>query len=104
MKGPKEAEISKQIRKFLGINKILHWKVVESPWCRAGLADICGVLPGGRHLEVEIKRPGLLLRPNQAQHLDMVNNAGGLGICVHSVKELQESLDFNKVHLKARLP
>ena len=53
-----------------------------------GAADILGVLPGGRFLAVEVKRPGN--HPTEAQRafLDGVRDAGGAALCVHSVEEL----------------
>jgi hypothetical protein len=69
-----------------------------------GVADILGILsqrvdlPGegevrfGNLLAVEVKRPGEKPRPDQAAFLARVNELGGVGVCVHSVRELQERL------------
>jgi hypothetical protein len=71
----------------------------------AGVSDILGILPQkvrvvgaeapvtfGSLLAVETKRPGQKLRPAQAEFLRMVNERGGIGLCVHSLKELEEQL------------
>jgi hypothetical protein len=70
-----------------------------------GVSDILGVLPQtvpvvgepepvtfGNMLAVETKRPGEGLRPDQEEFLREVNARGGVGVCVHSVGELEELL------------
>ncbi len=71
----------------------------------AGVADILGILPQtvrvigdegpvtfGNMLAVETKRRGEKPRPEQAEFLRQVNERGGVGVCVHSVRELEEVL------------
>ena len=55
-----------------------------------GMADITGMLKGGRRLEVECKRPGKLPTAEQNAFLFRVNDGGGFGCWVDSV----ERLDF----------
>lgn len=70
-----------------------------------GVSDILGILPQtvvitgerepvtfGNLLAVETKRPGEKPRPEQQAFLDRVNELGGVGVCVHSVDELERSL------------
>ena len=70
-----------------------------------GVADILGILPqtvrviGDEHpvifgnmLAVETKREGEKPRPEQVEFLRLVNERGGVGVCVHSVTELEEAL------------
>lgn len=69
-----------------------------------GVADILGILPQqvdlpgegrvrfGNLLAVEVKRPGEKPRPDQGAFLARVNELGGVGVCVHSVRELEERL------------
>ena len=70
-----------------------------------GVADILGVLPRtvcvagearpvtfGNLLAVEAKRVGENLRADQEEFLRRVNELGGVGVCVHSVRELEERL------------
>ena len=69
-----------------------------------GVSDILGILPQrvdvvgegevrfGNLLAVEVKRPGEKPRPEQAAFLERVNELGGVGICVHSVAELEARL------------
>ena len=71
----------------------------------AGVADILGILPQtvrvvgddgpvtfGNLLAVETKRQGEKPRPEQEEFLRQVNALGGVGVCVHSVSELEEVL------------
>jgi hypothetical protein len=53
-----------------------------------GCSDILGVLPGGRFLAVEAKRPGNRPTADQAAFLAAVSAAGGLALVVHDVAEL----------------
>ena len=70
-----------------------------------GVADILGILPQtvrvvgdhgpvtfGNLLAVETKRRGEKPRPEQEEFLRQVNARGGVGVCVHSVSELQKVL------------
>jgi hypothetical protein len=69
-----------------------------------GVADILGILPQtvevvgagrltfGNLLAVETKRPGERPRPEQAAFLQKVNDLGGVGLCVHSLAELETQL------------
>ena len=57
-----------------------------------GVSDILGVLPGGRILAVEVKRPGGKLSDYQDVFLDHVASLGGVACCVSSVEELEEDL------------
>ena len=69
-----------------------------------GVSDILGILPQrveivgegpvqfGNLLAVEVKRAGEKPRPDQAAFLTRVNELGGVGLCVHSVGELEARL------------
>jgi hypothetical protein len=61
-----------------------RWMVVNFKGC----SDILGMLKDGRFLAVECKRRGEQPSPEQQSFLNQVNAAGGLGICVHSIAEL----------------
>jgi hypothetical protein len=43
-----------------------------------GSPDLMGLLPGGRFIAVEVKRPGERPRPDQYDWLDRVRSAGGV--------------------------
>jgi hypothetical protein len=59
----------------------------------AGISDIVGLLPpSGRLLAVECKRPGRKPTPEQDTFLAIVRQSGGVGVCVHSLAELEQAL------------
>lgn len=57
-----------------------------------GTPDIIGVIPGGRALYVEVKRPGKKPRPSQVQVMDEYKYFGAVVCVATSVDELQETL------------
>jgi hypothetical protein len=57
-----------------------------------GASDILGLLPGGRFLAVELKRPGGKLTAKQKSFLEAVRNQGGVGLVASSLKELDDLL------------
>jgi hypothetical protein len=57
-----------------------------------GAADILGVLPGGRLLAVECKRPGNRATAAQAAWLAMIAEGGALALVVVSVEDLAAQL------------
>lgn len=57
-----------------------------------GVSDILGVLPAGRFLAVEVKRPGGKKSPEQDAFLSRVAELGGFASCVSSVEELASDL------------
>lgn len=70
-----------------------------------GSSDILGILPQtvrvvgidtpvtfGNLLAVECKVPGKNLRPDQAEFIDNVRKRGGVALCVHTLRELEEGI------------
>ena len=83
-----EADITRQIRQYLNILGIWHWKVWQGPMSRPkGVADIIGILDG-RFLAIEVKRPGAKLTEDQAIFLQKVRNNGGIGIVARDVSDV----------------
>ncbi len=58
----------------------------------AGQSDTWGILPGGRHLEVEVKRPGNKPTLDQTLWLQSTNLAGGESFWVDDAKILENVL------------
>jgi hypothetical protein len=58
-----------------------------------GLSDVAGVLPGGRALFVECKRPGRKATVAQAAFLDRMRAQGAVALVVEDVRDLAEVLD-----------
>ena len=55
-----------------------------------GAGDIIGILPGGMHLEIEVKRGnGGRLSEGQQERKVKVKDAGGVYFVVHGVQELE---------------
>jgi len=58
-----------------------------------GTSDIIGV-----HLAVEVKKPGEKPSPKQQEFVDRVNMAGGIGIIVESIDDLDTQLNERLKH------
>lgn len=61
----------------------------HNPYARRGVSDILGVLPGGKHLEIEVKGPDGKQSPDQAVHEKRVTELGGVYILARSVKDVE---------------
>jgi hypothetical protein len=69
-----------------------------------GVSDILGILPQsvrlddgreemfGNFLAIEVKKPGEKPRADQEAFLQDIRAQGGIGLCVHSLRELEEQL------------
>jgi hypothetical protein len=62
-----------------------------------GCSDILGILPGGRFLAVEVKRPGGKVTEVQRWFLDQITAAGGVALVVSDVRQLEELLRKEKI-------
>ncbi len=98
-----ESEVLRACLDYLSYRGIFHWRAnaaavpLKGGGFRRfvglrGVSDILGVLPGGRMLAVECKRPGCKPSSDQDQFLDNVTKLGGVGIWVSSVSELEADL------------
>ena len=60
-----------------------------------GTPDLIGILPGGRFLGIELKRPGLASRTTAEQDawIGMINRMGGLGFVATSAEEVKSKLE-----------
>jgi hypothetical protein len=64
----------------------------SNPLAKKGIADIVGILPDGRHLEVEVKTKTGKLSPEQVMHGKRVRELGGTYIIARSVEDVKELL------------
>lgn len=87
-----EKEITQQIRQVLKLCRIKHWKAWGGPMSEKGIPDIIGILPGGRFLGIEIKRPGGRVSPEQAKWIQNINDSGGIAFVAYSVDEVVDRL------------
>ncbi len=102
-----EGLIQKAILEYLGLQGIMAWgnknggtfdpkkRVYRRNTTVPGISDILGVLPGGRALAIEVKRP----KPNyreptvaQKQFIKRINEAGGLAFVATSVEDVKQAL------------
>jgi hypothetical protein len=107
----READIQAGILEWLKLNRVFCWRnntgsfareyrTQDGTWKRtffragfAGSADILGVLPGGRFLAIEVKRPRCgTLSLQQKDFLDAVNERGGLAFVAISLEDVEEQL------------
>ena len=90
--GLSEKDITHQIRNVLKMYGIYHWKVHQGLGCQPGIADILGVLPGGRMLAIEVKTERGKLSPHQQRFLKNVTDNGGLAFVARSFDDVVQRL------------
>lgn len=91
--GPSEKQITDNIRKYLSIKNIWHWKQWQGPMSQPrGVADIIGIYRG-RMLAIEVKKPGGILSDFQQRFLENVNKRGGIGFVAFSVDDVIRVID-----------
>lgn len=112
----KETDIVRSCLDWLALHRIKAWrsnntgifdpnkKIHRRFHGLRGVSDILGILPQtvrladggaelfGNFLAIEVKKPGEKPRPEQAMFLREIREAGGIGLCVHSLGELEEQL------------
>lgn len=92
-----EGEVLKACLEYLAVRGIQAWRNSVGmkggyTYGKKGSADITGILPGGRRLEVECKAGRGRLSPEQADFLAMITEHGGFARVVYSVDELADAL------------
>ncbi len=111
MKAPRETDLVRACLDYLQLRRIFAWRNntqgVFDPSRRKwrtftglkGVADILGVLSGKEHpcghgvfLAVETKLPGRRPTAEQQDFIDRVRAAGGVGLLVRSVQDLEDGL------------
>jgi hypothetical protein len=111
----KETDLVRACLDWLALHRVMAWRMnntgVFDPTKRIfrsfhglkGVSDILGILPRhidigaeqvtiGSFLAIETKRPGEKLREDQAAFLEAIRERGGIGLCVHSLDELDAGL------------
>jgi len=83
-----EAEITKQIRKLLDSAGVIHLKIRGSMYQKRGVADIVGMLPGGRFVAIEVKTAKGKMSPEQQAFIDAIEAKGGIGIIARCVMDV----------------
>lgn len=60
---------------------------------RPGQCDISGILPDGRRLEIEVKRPGQKPTTEQKEFMAMVARNRGVSFVAYGIDEVRQVLD-----------
>lgn len=82
-----ESLLVNRIIKRLNEERPGFWmKIHGGPFQKAGLPDIIGCY-GGQFVGLEVKQPGGVATPLQAQRLHKIHDAGGVAWVVHSPDE-----------------
>ena len=89
---PKESEITREIRAYLRLRGIWHWKQHQGLGSYPGVSDILGC-HRGRLLAIEVKAPEGRLSEKQQAFLDRVKAEGGIAFVARSVDDVIEHLD-----------
>jgi len=83
-----EADITRQIRNYLKIRGIFHWKQWQGPMSQPkGVSDIIGIYRG-KFLAIEVKRPAAKLTMAQAKFLTRVEDHGGIAFVAKSLDDV----------------
>jgi hypothetical protein len=106
LKTPKESYVVRDILRFLKLRKITAWRANtggmskmykgKSSYVRFGIkgaADITGILPDGRRLEIECKREGGYQSDDQKAFEAMIRSNNGVYILAHSLDELMKAME-----------
>jgi len=93
----KESWIKAEILEYLKSQDIFHWvhqagKIPGRRLIKVGIADIIGVLPGGRTLAIEVKTAKGRLTPEQHKFITEVNANGGLAFVARSLDDVKSRL------------
>lgn len=105
---PLENYVKKAILQWLKLNKIAAWRQNTGAMSGEhkgkkyfikfgipGAADITGIMPDGRRLEIETKREGCYQTDDQKAFEAMIRSNGGVYILAHSLDEFLAALEEN---------
>jgi hypothetical protein len=111
----RESDVLSACLQWLALRRVFHWRQNQGAVPLKGggfrrivglrgLPDVLAIIPRSRPATgggterlavfcgIEVKRPGERPRPEQRAFLDRLNALGGIGLCVHSVTELEQQL------------
>jgi len=89
---PSEKEITREIRAYLNIRGIFHWKAWQGLGSTPGCPDIIGIWKG-RMLGIEVKGGKGYLTEIQQRFIDRINDHGGLAFVARSVEDVEKNLN-----------
>ena len=94
-----ETVLKDRIVRYLRANGIVCWRAGAGPYTVAGIPDILGVLPSGRFLAIEAKRPGRYKDPRtgltatQSAWLERFTTNNALALCVDALETVQAAIE-----------
>lgn len=86
-----EADITKQIRDYLKVRNVFHWKVMQGLGATPGIADILGIYQG-RPLAIEVKTAKGKLSEYQISFIQNFKSEGGIAFVARSVDDVVNNL------------
>jgi len=86
-----EKEITREIRAYLKIRGVFHWKVFQTLGSTVGCPDILGIYKG-KFLGIEVKTKSGKLSERQALFIESINMEGGIAFVARSVDDVMERL------------
>jgi len=106
LQSEKEQSIQHAILDYLALMRIVAWKNSNVgiynkktrsfiPSHTRGVSDILGILPTGRFLAIEVKRPKQKPTEEQQLFLDTINENGGLAFVAHSIDDVEDNLPLD---------
>lgn len=103
---PLEKDIQKAILEYLQLLRIFAWRNNTGAmsgehhgkkWFMRfgfpGIADILGILPSGRFLAIEVKRPGGKLTLDQVAFKQAVESNGGMYLLAQSIDDVKKAFE-----------
>ena len=88
-----ETVLTAQIREVLRIMRVPCWKHFATALSPRGIPDlICVLPPAGRACYIEVKTPTGSVRPEQAEFIAKVREAGAVAFIARSVKDVIDEL------------
>jgi len=101
-----ENAIQSAIMQYLFYNKIFHWRNNNTPiydvtrkrframpkGAIKGVSDILGILPDGRFLAIEVKKPRSYMSKEQKLFIKNINENGGVAFMARSIDDVKKHL------------
>jgi hypothetical protein len=83
-----ERDLTKQIRDYLRLKGIFHWKNWGGPIGEKGVPDILGVLPDGKALMIEVKTETGKVSPEQESFIENASRVGAVAFIARSINDV----------------
>jgi len=91
----KERDVTRQIRDYLKLKHIWHFKAWQGPMSLPGISDILGIYDG-KFMAIEVKAPGAHATTAQEAFLSSVKDQGGIAFVAWDVDDVvRELLKYN---------